>query len=232
MFDIDDLNIAYILGVYLSDGTITPSRSLRLKVIDKDFCENLADACNEVFGYMPKIATNNCSNCTNGIVYVVIINDKNLCDWLENETQCKKVLPSWIYSRSREFKKEFIAAYMDGNGWVKLRERKFKNSDKVHLDAEIGLCGELGKCIDDFDKLLHSLGVNYSYRDQLPKRDGRTKTVRMFRFQIRSFIDNEMYVKLDRKAKQLELIKSSGVGYKIKSRALKTFNDQMPEYSI
>ncbi len=218
IFDEENLDIAYLLGLYLTDGYVTPNcKYFRLRCTDRDLCENVRQIALSLFGnslevkdhskYYPKAKKD---------VYEVMIRSETLCEWLVSQTTTKKYLPSWIYTTSLEWKKSFIAGCIDGDGYISVNQRRYKNNptDALAWCSTIGLCGEKGMYIDGMHKLFDSIGLEYSYSDTPPKRENETATMRNFNILPHSFVSNEMYVKCERKLKNLNTIKEYKIGYK------------------
>lgn len=218
IFDENDLDIAYLLGLYLTDGYVVPlGKYFRLRCTDYDLCEKVKNISQKLFGTSLEIKNHSIYYPrAKKQVFEIMIRSKTLCDWLITQTTKKKYLPKWIYDMPLDWKKEFIAGCIDGDGYITTNQRRYINNPTGELQwcSTIGLCGEKGMYIDGMNKLFNSIGLIYSYSDAPPKRENETATMRKFNILPHSFIDKEMYVKCARKVNHLNIIKEYNIGYK------------------
>jgi hypothetical protein len=221
VFDKNNLDIAYLLGMYLTDGYIYKDNyRFRLRVIDEDLAQNIADIALRLFGKEVKVRKVRADNCVQGYYFQAEICSKSLCEWLRQQTTDKKYIPEWVYIQDDTWKKEFLAALIDGDGHVSVNHRHFKNErQNPTWVCNIGLCGEVGTYIMGMRRLLDEMNIKHSYKDS-PPRDGNNATMRKIYFQPHSFIENNLYVKCKRKLKNLGTIIEHNIGMKIKPRIL------------
>lgn len=203
--------LAYLLGVYLSDGSITsrekPTRNctFQLQVIDKDFAETTLDCL--------KAIIKNCKGNVNKIVfepsgfskkriikYCVGVGFTDWKDFFENQTGFKHHLPSIIWNSSLQIKKWFIAGIMDGDGWIAIAEKGRKNKR-----FNVGIGGVEEGWIWEFKKLIESLGVKTNKPEIIPAgyRSHKIPFVRM-KFNTRSFIEHGLFFTISRKQRKFK----------------------------
>lgn len=217
------MNIAYILGIYLTDGYIKDevyrgrSMSMRLRVVDKDIAENLQNAALNLLGkeYKIKKVIPKEKNCQP--FYEINIYSNMLCRWLRNVTgRSKDFMPNFVYTESQEWKREFLAGLIDGDGWVSvsLVRNKKNPTRKDSWWATIGLCGAPTTYFKDIEKFFAHMGVDYSYTSC------ETKTVDEVRIKTSSFIENDLYFRCERKQKKVEIIKRESIGQKYNTQPL------------
>lgn len=219
VFQDNDLRIAYLLGIYLTDGYIRRSTDgvrIRLKSIDIDIIQKFVDIIYSYTGKLHSITKQKSDATGKYYHYEAACYNKELCDWLEDVTQKKMFVPDLVYSQSIEWKKEFLAGLLDGDGWCSVSQVRKKNNPNSNPSwwATIGLCGPVDSYIKGMRKFFEHMGIEYSYHDRIPK--GGTVLMREYRIQTKSFIENELYFKCDRKSKKADIIKREKIGCKNK----------------
>lgn len=144
--------LAYIMGCYLSDGFFT-GRTLAIQVADSDFAIRFARCVESMVQRKPSASI---SQPLRGRQLTAMkITCPDMGEWLENETQHKKVIPEWMWKESRECRLELAAGIMDGDGWIsesKLRAHQQKNKYQVGFASSDGWA-------TPFSKFLRTLGV-------------------------------------------------------------------------
>lgn len=228
--DINDISIAYLLGIYLTDGYVT-KESVRLRVIDKDIAENFAEVGYKLFGKMPiikKYPNKSKNGYKSKPFYEVHIYSVQLGRWLINITDAKKKIPEFVYNMPIEWKREFLAGILDGDGWCSVSEKRRKNNPTSNASwwASIGFTGKTNTYVEDMEKFFQQTGIDYSYTDRYTDDKDRA-TMREFRIKTSSFIDNKLYFRCHRKQKRAELIARHNIGQKYNTQLLNlaTFND-------
>jgi hypothetical protein len=188
--------IAYLLGVYLTDGLITEC-NFQLQVVDEDFI-------NTVYAYLKKFFPN--SNATirerkdisgwnKKKRYVLKIGIGKYAEWFKNQTNNKHHLPISIWHQNDGVKRWFIAGVMDGDGWISVKKRKHC-SDKFQYC--IGIGGVEDGWIHEFRELLCSFDVKCNKIERVLTRNGRW----FCRFSIRpkTFFDAKLFFTIKRKS--------------------------------
>ena len=118
---------AYLLGVYLGDGTISLRTDncyrFSLEVIDMDFIDRTRESIKSVTG---KNFTN--VKCrSRGMmmedIYSFAVHDMMFKDMKES-TEDKKFIPQFVFEADREVKIAFLEGLMDSEGWIVERKNK------------------------------------------------------------------------------------------------------------
>lgn len=186
--------LAYLLGVFLTDGSIT-GKNFQLQVIDKDFIER-------TFNYLKHINPISKTKIrerkdTNGwnksIRYVIKINIGEYAEWFKEITNNKHHIPFNIWKANEGIKKWFIAGVMDGDGWISKTKRA--NSDKFQF--RIGIGGVEDGWIYEFRELLNSLSVKCNKIERLQTKYG--KWFCRFNINPKSFFDKNLFFTIKRK---------------------------------
>lgn len=201
----NNLDIAYLLGIYLTDGFTTKNhnrtRRLGLTVLDKSIQNRFQDAGSGLFGKRNSIFTNNEKYWSSWIYSI------QLCNWLNTVTQDKKWLPDFVYTESVEWQKEFLAGLIDGDGWATFSPNRYKTKDGKPTETwycQIGLVGLLDSYMTGVPRLLDMLRVEHSgLKKRAPRKDGyQWQAVILIR--PKSFLENGLYFHCERKASKVE----------------------------
>lgn len=222
-FNKDDLDVAYLLGIYLTDGYVKPDCvTMRVRVIDQDIAQNVVNIHNKLFGRNTKVLGPIQSG--KSIVYEGNVYSKSFCDWLITETELKSRLPLWVYKQSNEWVLSFLSGLLDGDGFINISKRRYKNSPtgKINWSCDIGLCGIHDSYIKDLPKLLNKHGIRFYENTRIDKRPNRTKPITKIQFVISSFIENNLFFQCNRKSEKLLLVKEMNIGCKLPPRKLKS----------
>lgn len=199
--------LAYITGVYLGDGCVTrhPSYSVRfrLNTIDYDFAEHTNNALYELLGrkakkiYVYEVKKSSKPNCS------VSLGCKELCDFLEEETQQKQKIPSYVYSYNKEYLLEFTAGLMDSEGSVTIHKDKERTISIRFKSTSVWT--------PDFNALLQSLGAKTSLTKEPPYKPWYKEPYNI-RITTKSFIKTGMYFKIKRKQDRIETLRDYMLG--------------------
>lgn len=186
--------IAYLLGVYLTDASITDC-NFNLQVIDKDFAERTLEYLKQISpntkAYLRKRTDTTSWNKQPRFVIKVGIGSH--ADFFRNQTNSKHHIPMSIWSQNDGIKRWFIAGVMDGDGWIS----KTKRSNSEQFQYRIGIGGVEDGWINEFRDLLSSLHVKCNKIERF-----MTKNNRFFcRFNVnpRSFFDAKLFFTITRK---------------------------------
>lgn len=214
--------LAYLLGVYLSDGSIIKQESYRftLKAIDKDFVENTLNSFKKIHPesnaniFIQKARTR---YWPDGRVsktqdqYCIGLGFAKFGDFFKNQTNNKHHIPYIIWDASLQIKKWFIAGVMDGDGWISKTKRKEykKNGCKRDLyhgyQYRIGIGGVEDGWIHEFEILLHKMGVK-TLKKEIDMIQPRVKPMVRFGININSFISHGLFFTMKRKQDRVKLL--------------------------
>jgi intein/homing endonuclease len=215
--------LAYLLGVYLTDGCITsrdkptPNCIFSMGCIDKDFADetlrcvkHLIPSCKanvNKYNYKPS------GFCKKSIVkYFFGAGFTMYKNFFLEQTGEKHHIPSVIWEAPLDIKKEFIAGVMDGDGWISISEK-----GRLNPRISIGIGGISEGWVWEFKILLEKMGVSVNKPDLVNAgyREHTQPFVR-FHFNVRSFIEKGLYFKIERKKRKL--LKSIEILKEIKER--------------
>lgn len=192
--------LGYILGVYLSDGSIT-DKNFQLQAIDKDFVEqtliflkNRFPNCKSSLRIRPDKGSWNKSDR-----YVIKVGIGDMADWIKYQTNNKHHIPLCIWDSDDVIKRWFISGVMDGDGWISKAKRK--NSD--NFQYRIGIGGVEEGWICEFKELLQSMGVKCNKTERFVTKNGKW----FCRFHVKplTFIENKMFFTIKRKQERLKM---------------------------
>jgi hypothetical protein len=214
--------MAYLFGVYLTDGSITKyeSYTFTLKVIDKDFAENTLLAFKKIH---PECKSNifiqkgRDRHWENGKIsktqdqYCVSVGFAKYGDFFKNQTNNKHHIPFVIWDAPLPIKKWFIAGVLDGDGWISKTERKaFKREwtgGYGRYQYRIGVgCVEDG-WIHEFEQLLHKMGVETLKKEIDIKPPRKTPMIR-FGIKIESFVNSGLFFTIKRKQDRVKILRN------------------------
>lgn len=202
--------IAYLLGVYLTDASITtrtkptPNCTFQLQVIDKDFAERtlsclkkITPTCNgNVNRFVFKPSGFNNKEC---IKYCVGVGFTKWKKFFFEQTGCKHHIPSLIWDSPLQIKKWFIAGVMDGDGYISIAGK-----GRVNNRISIGLGKVENSWIWEFKQFMEKLNVKVNKPEIIPAgyRNHKVPFVRM-KFNVRSFISRGLFFTIERKQRKL-----------------------------
>lgn len=202
------INQAYLIGVYLGDGSISfvekyHNYFFSMNAIDKEFVERTADCLEEFFGKRPSVFLDK----TGGgwqkrgtkPLWKTVVYGKQKCQELRDITHDKRVIPQVIFDASDELQKAFIAGIMDSEGYV----GKHNNSETGRIQYLMGIAS-CDVWLEDFIELLtkHGVKVGKRYREKQIKPWHKPK----FRYKINtmSWIKSGCYFTIERKNERLK----------------------------
>lgn len=198
-FDLS-VSTAYLVGVYLTDGSIYKNQ-FYLESIDKDFCEkvllhleNILENFNKNIRYIePRKKSDGYKYAA---TYRIKISSVDLCEWLMNITNHKQQVPKEILESKREILLSFLSGLMDGDGGISKSEVR-SNGTSMY---QISLCGfeTLYGAVKDYAKVFDKLGIQYRKQDKTSKPGFVSYVLKNF-----SFVDSGGYFNIIRKQKRL-----------------------------
>lgn len=203
-FDLDE-RTAYLVGVYLTDGSIYKNQ-FYLESIDRDFCEkvlltleNILEHFNKNIRYIePRKKSDGYKYSA---TYRIKISSIELCQWLMKITDHKQKIPDEILNSDKNILLAFLAGLMDGDGGIS-KSTVRPNGTSMY---QISLCGfeTLYGAVKDYAKVFDKLGIHYSKREQTSKKPGfMSYVLRNF-----SFVNAGGYFNIIRKQKRLDEMK-------------------------
>lgn len=195
---------AYILGVYLGDGCVTRHKNqkvFRLNTIDSDFAEATKNSLINLKPHSVNICKHSVKKSTNPN-HALRCAAPDLCARLVDDTQGKQVIPAYVWEMPIDAKREFIAGVMDSEGFVAAKT-SYANNRKTGRGYYLGIkCCD--KWINDFAKILQSIGVEVGkMSDEAPLHKGY-KTPTRFHVKIQSWVDAGCYFKIRRKQVRID----------------------------
>lgn len=206
--------LAYLLGVYLTDGSISTKTkpesgcTFQLQVIDSDFAERVLEylkvilpGCKANIGVYSQKRTGFAENNKTEIVkYCVGVGFTKWKDFFFNQTGRKHHIPSVIWDASLQIKKWFIAGIMDGDGWISVTK---ENRTNERFSVGVGKVEE--SWIWEFKQLLEEIGVKVTKPEIIPAGYGNhlVPFVRLH-MNVRSFISTGLFFTISRKQNKLE----------------------------
>ena len=186
--------LAYLLGVYLTDASITKT-NFDLQVIDKDFAEFTLECLKKIRpstkAYLRK--RTDCGSWNKQPRYVIKVGIGEYAKWFENVTNNKHHIPLPIWSANDGIKRWFIAGIMDGDGWISKTKRK--NSDKYQY--RIGIGGVEEGWIHEFREILNYFHVKCNKIERFVTKNN--KWFCRFNVNPQSFFDAKLFFTLKRK---------------------------------
>lgn len=193
--------MAYIIGVYLGDGSIgTNKRTFCLQTIDKDFVEKTFSDISTLTKNNPKVITMPRLTTAKRVVYGMYVTDVTLCNELKKITNNRNNLPIDFGKWARSLQLELISGLLDSEGYVSLYRDHIYNSQRVFSMA-IGI-GATGTWLYELHQFLkeNRMGVGVITREIL--KSG--KIYAKFSFNKKDFIANGLYFNIFRKQNRIE----------------------------
>jgi len=196
-------DLAYVLGVYLGDGSITSNgRAFTLQVIDKDFAERVRDTLNRILPVCHvDFRERNRKTNTGNTVYAVTISNVEFCRYLKEYTGYEKHLPSDFDKWEERVQKALIVGLLDSEGSVGI------GRDHVRFDGQRVCCFivSVGSA-DPWSEELHAFLMNNGYKVgkiiRETMKSGRINS--KFQFNKKSFIEKGLYFTIARTQARIE----------------------------
>ena len=203
--------LAYVIGVYLGDGSIAEHRYFRMNVKDRDFVETTALCLERLSTSKAMIKEYETKRkAAPDKIYAnhfeLFLTNWSLCEKLETWTDFKRKIPDYIFSTSRSEKIHFISGVMDSEGFVGQINRRRDPSQKTATNRRyyIGI-KTTDPWLPDFRKILEGIGVKvgkigYEKNDSQPRR----KPSMRFHINIASWVTEGCYFNVGRKQCRVE----------------------------
>jgi len=191
---------AYLLGVFLGDGSIAQNRTFELQTIDKDFAEYTLKRLEVCGRNVPSLKIANRKTSSGSTVYRIVLNDAVFCRSIRESCPDKEHLPIGFHEWSWDLQKEVIEGLMDSEGYVSKYHEHFAGAHKVYqMSVGIGACnGWLEELHTFFQKKQWKVGaVNTSITSS-------GKEFFKFTFNKSDFLFRDLKFNIARKQKRLD----------------------------
>jgi intein-encoded DNA endonuclease-like protein len=199
-------SFAYILGVYLGDGSVTlwqdkkrggPSRLyFRLNTIDRDFAKATQKALQELTDYAASF-TRHAVKKSKKPNHALRCGDRVLCERLVADTEKKQIIPAYVFGWPRENRLAFIAGLMDSEGFVAA------NSNHTGRRFYMGF-KSCDVWVPDFVKILKSVGIEVGKIGIEKPRFPGYKTPIRFAIKMQSWVDSGARFNIKRKQARVD----------------------------
>lgn len=192
---------AYLLGVYLGDGSIFKVEgkypAFRMNTIDKDFADAVKCALDEISGYttwIGKPKQDKRFSQSRPLYHLKCSIPKDLHERMDKDTATKTAIPSWMcHDASIEEKHAFIVGLMDSEGYV-AENRSSHTNRRFFMGFKV-----CDPWIYTFKLLLESCGIKTNkVRSEKPRKEWY-KTPRVFTIKMQSWIDRGLRFNIKRK---------------------------------
>jgi hypothetical protein len=201
-------DFAYVLGVFLGDGCVTPKEkhrlasgefhypAFRLNTIDEDFAKATAEALHQVSDY--KVTLNRHEVKGGQPNHALRCGDPELCAILLRDTGCKQHLPEYVKTWPRENQLQLVNGLMDSEGYV--AEIKNRITDRRYFMG-------FKSCdvwVPEFHRLMESLGIMASSVKTLKPAKAHYKTPILIRIKMQSWVDSGARFNIRRKQERVD----------------------------
>lgn len=222
-WEFENLNkpLAYILGVYFSDGTIVirPEQHdyrFALYVMDKDFaCYTLTCLHDVIFKDVAEQHWK-LSEMADGR-WMFQAGCKDFVLWLAEITEGKRKIPDFILDANKVHKRAFIAGIMDGDGWICERAAR-KGLERFQMGY--------AKSYAFFHEvvwLMRNIGIKVG---KMRRQPSKNRILWRCTINIRSFLRAGCYFIIARKQERLERYHNESISPEI-TKGLPTREDGM-----
>lgn len=193
-------NLAYIIGVFIGDGSVLQNKMFNLQSIDKDFVDITAMCLENLSKNKVTVTVLNRLTSSNRLVYSVYLCDVKFCRLLREITNNKKNLPIDFERWDRILQLELIAGLLDSEGYVAMSKFHIYNGRKV-FDMRIGI-GATDIWLYELHRFCRKNGFDVGKITREKIKSG--KIFAKFGFNKKSFIENGLYFKIFRKQQRIE----------------------------
>lgn len=121
--------LAYLIGVYLGDGSIVANKQslwFVLQAIDQEFVEYTRSLCQKLVNEtVPEVHRYVYSSKNSSPVYKFVFSSGDFASWMMNITACKTRIPREIdRTPGNPILKEFLSGFLDSDGFICNNRRK------------------------------------------------------------------------------------------------------------
>lgn len=201
-----DESFAYVLGVYLGDGSVTEqdsgTRTFLLGSIDHDFTEATAEAFRELTDATVSVNGPYEPGKPGREFWQTYCGCDELCTRLEEDTDGKQVIPDYVWDWPEEVKIAFIEGLMDSEGFV---AQKTATPD-VHNTNRSFYMGykSCDPWVRDFAELLADVGIRIGkISEEEPRKPGYKTPVR-FHVKMQTWVDSGARFNIARKQDRVD----------------------------
>lgn len=197
--------MAYVIGVYLSDGNVCANHhQLRFQMssIDVEYPETVKNYLEPVLGPLPGVRSSN-FKCSKRPIYVLCFNATEFCSWIVNLTNCKGRIPREIPREKSPVTKAFLEGFIDGDGFARMFHDVPPRKNGNHA-FEAGF-GGVYPWTHDVAQLLSLQGVTIKGPWKFQTRGN--KTYIDYRINFKSLIQAGFHFRIHRKQKCLDQYK-------------------------
>jgi hypothetical protein len=163
----------YLLGVYLSDGSIG-KKNFQLQVIDKDFAEFTLECWKKLIpttkAYLRERNDNNLWNKKTR--YIIKLGIGEYANYFRDITNNKHHIPFCVWKENDGLKRWFIAGIMDGDGWISKTIRPSPPFRQNKFQYRIGVGGVADGWIYEFRQLLNEMKVKCNKIERFQTKNG------------------------------------------------------------
>jgi hypothetical protein len=196
--DVVTPDLAYILGVYLGDGSIYCNHKrndtliFSLEAIDRDFVEETKRILELL---LQRSFTIKESNRNKTPLYKLRFGNNSFCKWLQNETRCKNELPKCIPLENTPVTKRFLEGLLDSEGYVSVSKKPQPRYKRLSYKLGIAMSSPW---IDELPKYFEAVGVRItSKRTRLCNK--MTKPSTEYSLSLLDFIPSGLKFNIKRK---------------------------------
>jgi hypothetical protein len=193
---------AYILGVYLGDGSVTVRTqnnvNFNLGTIDPDFAEATKQALFDITGRVAKINVVSVKPKSDKPCHTLRCACGDFGLHLKEVTKNKTIIPDDVHSWDDEIKKSFVSGLMDSEGFVAEGKNRITLTPCRYFMG-FGCCDTW---FFDFIRVLESLGIQIGkVRHEILKSG---KTMRRFTIKLNSWITSGCRFNIKRKQDRVD----------------------------
>lgn len=198
--------LAYIIGVYLGDGSIDKSvRTFCLQTIDRDFAGHAEEALKQLTKNSVSVIERNRKTMADNTVWAVSAYDAEFCRKLQVLTGQRKHLPVDFEQWEELHQKWLIAGLLDSEGYVSMYRQHLTENGTEVFSMSIGI-GATDIWLNELHQFLKTkeYGVGIITRELLKSGLIFSK----FSFNKKAFIASGLFFTIKRKQDRIEHYKT------------------------
>ena len=186
--------LAYLFGVYLTDGSITDC-GFNLQAIDEDFVQRTLDYWREIIPTTKATLRSREDTGSWNVQkrFIMKVGIGEYADWFRTQTNNKHHLPLCIWDAEIGLKRWMVAGIMDGDGWIS----KTARPNSPQFQYRIGIGGVAEGWIYEFRELLTSLGIKSNKVEKYLTKNG--KWFCRFGMNPKTFFEANLFFTIKRK---------------------------------